>query len=181
MICSGWSGLSYILTCPAGGIASWCYCTKWGSSQGLLFVLRVFLFFKMDETFAFFHSLRTLSCYHGVLISRKIAWQTTPAVSLRTLGCILLGPKNFIFSFSRWSQTWSYPVIKETSFPHSFSWVSGLKGCRKRNYHWKLRQKILINTSGRLIVTSSAILWQGECIFFNLPFLANMACEFFSY
>lgn len=36
-----------------------------------------------------------------------------------------------------------------------------------------------MNTSAMLIVTSSAILWQGECIFFYLSFLANMPVNSF--
>lgn len=85
----------------------------------------------------------------------------------------------FLSSFFRWSQTWSYPVNQETSFPHSLSWVSGLEVNRKRNYHWKLRQKIFMSTSAVFIVTSSAILWQGECIFFYLTFLTNMTVNSF--
>lgn len=36
-----------------------------------------------------------------------------------------------------------------------------------------------MSTSALLIVTSSAILWQGECIFFHLLLLANMPVNSF--
>lgn len=84
-----------------------------------------------------------------------------------------------MFSFLRWSQTWSSLNIVKNVFPQSLPWGSTTWEIWEEWLLVKTEAKKLVCTSvfSMLVVTSSHLIYQREYIFFNLSFLANILLE----
>lgn len=171
MICSWWNSPSYVLTCPTGGFAPWCYCTKWGSSQGppfnLFFKLVKYLPFSVhwglySVTMAFKFHRKCLGNYTSHLFPLGpwdaccFSFQFLQVVSNLILSC---EPRDFIppfslLSFRAWGeQEEKLPLKTETKNIHEYLCCV---------YCYQLCH-----------------LWQGECIFLYLTFLTNMTVNSF--
>lgn len=81
---------------------------------------------KSGHNIPFFQSMETWLDYHNFSNIMNSGLATILANSLRTLGCISLGPIDLcLFRFLRWFQTWSFSTVALSNllFPRLYGFV----------------------------------------------------------
>lgn len=98
---------------------------------------------KIGATLPFFQTQETSCDCHNFSHVTVSALATTPAPSLRTLGCISLGPIDlWVFRILRWSQTSSLLTVGGSLPPSPHLLTPPPKGCVKSSCQQRLRQKV---------------------------------------